>query len=1297
MLPIALAAPALAQSPAVANLRAYGRVSAALAPHRAVFACENPAKADVLFGKMLADMFWDAGAAHTTQTAVIGRLHVIVHSYPPFGSMIAARCGSRVVVLGGANAASVLKMARREPEFKSGQAAFAPKSPYPIYLDMYDLRSVQLYTNEMSSPYGYGLPSHWDFIKKFGLGGTAFITGFSMTSPAPGVVDWSPSDYEIETARRMGGMVVPGFAAGGQLPFWMWNSDPDEMMQPSPTTLLGAWTGLQAGSAPFESWGMSSDNQASGPLGYLRAAMDRYKDNPAVGGWHIYSGAPGVEMGFHDRTTEFWDYSPAGEQSFRSWLRDKRRFSLRDLSLRWYGVPDRFGSWSQVALPDVNSFFGNLDSSCLVLGGAWDWHDGGGDPTMPPSATAGGWIPVEAQPSQDQATLPWATAFMRKSFVAGDWLKGKDNSKTYLVCDLSIRSDQGATVWLNGKSLGSFRPQNGDYGAFAVDVTGMLTSGANELMLRIPTEGKSIGPVFLTTSQPLSYPYLGSGRNLQYVDFKRWQADSITAVHEATFREARQIDPDRPMILSSGDIGGLADQVADLANRYNLGVQFTGREAWYFPWWAGLGYVDGFYATSEPSNTPQGDNLDKMLSWIMIDGDSSHTLCWTLEDFIKRERDTGWFTRNSRALQLFGKSLRAKPSIALLHSVQTTLLGDNAPMDWDIGRGELQSAHFDNVYVTEKEVEEGKASDYPVLFDCGSELMDHALVDAIGRYVRAGGTFVALQNTGLHTFSEPNSHPIAELTGFNIEGASKSGTITFQPNLPVFKGWEGRQFQGDGFALDTPTAGMPTDADFPVAAGSITPLARWQDGTTAIGYRTFGKGRVIYLGTTVWRSGRDLSGLWQTSSQVESGFFERLFSDLNVERNADAASSDVWARKYITKNGLQDWLIATNTASSPVTTDLELRAGQRPDEVFDTLTKQPVAFSFTGDGWVHIPGVVFGSYGLRVFGVRRATLVAGLSTWWHEKTKYWSIRTASDETSAAPADSDIATRTIPFTRWKFFADATQPSTADLSWTQEQFDDSSWQVISTGPWQIMAKPLADYQGTGLYRASFVLPEKWAQNRVLLGLYSFDTPIVFGVGDFYLNGKLVTTYHARGWNQTLRYDVTDLLRPGANVLAVRAAGGGDLSGLSGAVWLEPEYDFAQTISQDGPWTAVAGDYVTATKVALPGRITAKYLEREVAIPASWSGKDVFLRISTPSQWLSMVMVNGRAISDDIFGHEFGTLADINISPYLHAGMDNRIELWPYSSTVPRYGQDSQKTAQTTMDTTSVAIGYVEQPGK
>ena len=95
--------------------------------------------------------------------------------------------------------------------------------------------------------------------------------------------------------------------------------------------------------------------------------------------------------------------------------------------------------------------------------------------------------------------------------------------------------------------------------------------------------------------------------------------------------------------------------------------------------------------------------------------------------------------------------------------------------------------------------------------------------------VSTGGTAAALRAAGLAV------KDISELTGFRVLNVGKKGTVKFESNLPLFKGWEGKQFAGEGSALDwkdTQSAQHGLHLIFPtgrIVAEHKIHSARWRD------------------------------------------------------------------------------------------------------------------------------------------------------------------------------------------------------------------------------------------------------------------------------------------------------------------------------------------------------------------------------------------------------------------------------------------------------------------------------------
>jgi hypothetical protein len=1277
-------------------IRGFGNVDAHLSPTGGTFRCDSVVHADTLMGKLAADMLWDAGAAKRTSSVRVAGRDVPVTSWDDYGAVAMARGGNVVTVRSAASIELLTALLAADEAIKSAGAVFTPSRAYPRYLDYYDLRAFKSYTHAMSALPETGLASHWPFMKEFGLAGVVLPSvGFEFHNPAPNVFDWATMDYEVRAAEREGGVFAPAFVTGGPMPLWAYNEAPTQRMEPSPTSLLGSW-GVHAGTAggSYESWGRSPQARERTNFAFMREVVKRYGGSPALGAWMPYTGSPGAEMNFHGRTDEYWDYSATGQQGFRDYLRTVKKYTLGDMAQRWYGDRTRLTSWEQVTIPDVHQFFGKLDATCMRLNDNWQWTPAKVGVAEPPAKDSAAWVPVALPPSQQQAYMPYGPSFYRVSFDPSGWLASRRAAEHYLILALDVMSQQGTQVWLNGDYLGDFKTRAGAYGPIGLKLTGKLKDGINDLAIRVPggadSEGKIIGPVFLTTSQPRYFPYLGKEQNAQYVDVKDWQAYGMAKQTDDNFRELRALDPNAPMIVSGGALGELGDYASEMASRYNLGVEMTGREAYYYPWNSGLGLVSGFYSTSEPSATALGTSLDRMFGWIMFDGDASHSLYYRLDDYIKRERETGWFTKHKQLIRLFGKALREQPQIVVLRSVETSRLGDLSGNDWDIGRGELQSAHYDNAYATEREMAKGLVSGYPVVFDSGSVILDPANVEAIRKYVEGGGTFIALHNTGRHTTTVPDCWPISSLTGFQVVASDALGTVKFDDKLPVLRGLAGKSYVGTGRAVNylSYDSGKGAGLKLKEAMPGAVALAHWEDGSVAVGYRKIGKGQVIVLGSSFWRDGKDLSGVWRSDSEIERDILGQLFTSLGVQRTSSSDRTAVWTRNFVTKNGLQEWALAFNSLDVPTTCDVSWYLATKPAEVIDMATNVPVPFTYA-NGWVHVPQTTIDGYQVRVFGTKRAGLGAGLDVWWGEKLKYWQVQPDSSRPDPVPATRESG-ETIPMDTWRFKADQDGAICASDAWMSASYPDTSWSKVGQGAWNELHANLANYHGTGLYRAEFVVPNSWSGRRIQLNLYSFDRPIAYDRAKFYINGKLAAKYAKRFWSQTCNFDVTSLVQPGKNTIAVQVDGGDEFSGLCGAVWFSPQRVLDSVTDIGGAWDVYGADFKVSKSVTLPGRTNGRYLQRSIDIPASWRGKSVYLRFKTAEQWMATIVINGRPIAYNQYMHPFGTMTDVNLTPYVKYGTANRLELWPhYTASVPA---ESHSTVPLQVD--EIVVGTASQ---
>ena len=165
------ATPPLAEPSAAVELRGYGKVSAEFGKSGVRFHCQDAEHADLLLGKLKADLLWDGTDHFKTMDLEVAGQSIPAIDYPPYGVMVLGACGSDVFAYGSPDSKSMKTLLAPEPWLKGEGVRFKPAKPYPLYLDYYDLKAFKSYVHAAKSVYGEGLESHWAFIKKLGLGG----------------------------------------------------------------------------------------------------------------------------------------------------------------------------------------------------------------------------------------------------------------------------------------------------------------------------------------------------------------------------------------------------------------------------------------------------------------------------------------------------------------------------------------------------------------------------------------------------------------------------------------------------------------------------------------------------------------------------------------------------------------------------------------------------------------------------------------------------------------------------------------------------------------------------------------------------------------------------------------------------------------------------------------------------------------------------------------------------------------------------------------------------------------------
>lgn len=1306
-LAVILAFPAMA-TPVTADLSGYGRLTLAVEPDAAggvaVFNCQDVEHADRLLSKLRADFTWDKLSGARAITLPGGSPALAVGTQ---GVLVFARKDSTVYVLTAASPETAQALLKRRG---LAGATFAPRKPHPMALDFFDLRSVSMYYMGMNVR---DMEKGWkrydrevlgrtaDYWGKFGYGYSFFTPYFGSDELADGAIDTFPMEYDVKQAVSRGEIVMDHFGMHWA-PWWMRNRFPRDIIQWDPNALSG-WNALEAMSGTFLS-PFASDEATAYPRRFTARVLDRLHATAGdtlgcirvVGGGH-----PGDEMGLHHLSTEFMDYDEAGQAAFRQWLRDTRGLDLPTLSKRWYGDEKRLTSWAEVAIPSNYEFFGKLDDNALALRQGWLWRPdskAAEDEGWQKSDYRPGeqWTPTDLAPSMKQLFLFGSerdkqlrdgrstVAWLRKEFDASEWLAKNLGQRVFVVAQVGDTQTQPVEVFLNDAYLGPIKPKTVWCGPIAFEATTLLKPGRNVLCLKVQS-GIIRGPVFLTTQEPKRYPYLGPLGNARWVDLRDWEAQKLVGGWKREGRFVRERDPDTPFMFVPGSSRELSDRFLELKRELGISsLHFTGGGSSYMPWWPGLGYAIGAYGTSEEGGTiSDTPGLSRELAWMLLDAQGHHNYYYEAQDYMRIEEKTHWFSKNARLLDLMGKSTWEKPSIAVFRAARSdnyfpyTAQAD----DWDIGRSSLQAAHYQNVYVTEAELRSGLASDYPVVFDSGTTVLDDDLLAAIERYVRGGGTFVAVNVTGRHTLLQADAWPIEKLTGFKVLGERDNMHITVLPDNPLLKRMAGMTFNGNGIAVNW--MGVNHLAEGAVALqpqdGEGTVLARWEDGTVAAGMRRLGKGRVIILGSSFWRSMSDRAGNGVSlNGSVQTTFFGDLFAGLGLRRQAEVDSEDVWVRRLITKNGLEDWVMAYNAGRGAVKDrTLSFSAAHKPDTVRDVETGKPVPFTWA-DGLVQVPGLDLDMNAVRVFAIPRDSLLGAVGHWFSEKQRYETrpvIAKSPEKQAAPPPTASVVMDSFRFRQ----ADAAAKT--DLGWLSEPTSGAAWKDAGHGFWDEMGYAA---QGVGLYRRTFRAPAGWQDHRVLLACASFDCPVFLEHATFFVNGQRVGEYQGHPWANFDVLDITPYLKDGENSLGVLVEATEGRGGYIGQLVAFPLENLQDARDLKTDWKLFS-DNQKWTAATVPLDATGRHLETDVEIPASWKKESVFLEWEVSDKWVGFVVVNGRAIAYNAFVHPYGNIMQVNLYPFIRPGEVNRIELW---------GRTPADTAQQRMIVKSVRLGTVPE---
>ena len=1265
------------------SLRGFGSVDVAPisgSPMPGVrFTCENASRAGVLMTKLGRDLSQSATVAAKWQTVEIGDRKVPVLVRSGLGSYLLLASGSSVQVFCTPKTENLAEAFAGCADLLGGATFFDAASRYPVYLDKF-------------SHYGIGswYPMYWSA---------------STPKGPPNEVD-----LHLDFARRLDLVVQPN--AGGML---LRNILPKihEFGRPYHFAKWQEWSPDLARMAPEEL--VVPDDRFTAMPSYYGQVSDggrrlfKYRDwcfqntvrdmvaDPLLVDWLDPNGEVGPFINFR-----YWDFSEGNRRNLVRYLETARGFTPRLIGEAWYGDPHRFKSWADVPIPMGYEFFGWQPGDPVANKG-WrvhpafqpaekedepknlPWYERRND--CPPSVMDGiakgytkpefkddGWSAFDV-PGGELASIFWrakpAQFWYRGSLdVPAAWLdRAKKNGGRVFLTAAPLTDAQGwknpDRLWVNGKEASCLWRTSGSCIVGQVDVTDLVHSGSNALVY-LPARrlGSGVGgPFFLTTQPREEFPFSDPHLSARFRDWHEYISWCVMEKMENTFKAIRAIDPDRFIKMHAAEDKHLG---VPLQARYGCYGHNTGEGGFFRPWDKRFGYPYGVPASAEFGgyvDTIPG--LKRWVGWFTFEGQNAFDNFHNIQEMMYAVNKDVW-TEYLPYLKLAPRRDIKRPDIALLwSSFNSEILPRSIPYAFDLGRGDLQSIGYSSVYASESTIRDGLIKDYPVLWDTGTWIMDEKTVARIKAYVEAGGTFVALQETGRHSDTRRDAWPISELTGFKVrEVRPMTGSLSILVDQPLLKRLAGKTFYNRGKSVDF------SDYNFadkcvvlePAAEGCV-PVARYEDGGIAIGMRQLGKGKVVVLGSPFWRDSYDGAGMWWPG-EGQCQFLEDIFSGLGLEPLAKSDSHDIWREHFIANNGTEEYLALFNPLETPRTFTVEWRTVRPASELHDPKTGASVDARIEGNV-VKLEKVTLDGLETRIIASQRQQAPQEAVDAWFRQLAHWWRPSAPGEMLQRP---DLPIYNLPLadtmTAMVLTGDVANSLEPDkLSSTANPGTEwKKWAGQSAE--ELKSKP--DKDRRVFLHCPIVLPESWKPGDhvdLVVGTFSHGVGDVTGPVDAWLNGRQILKQQkcaARGYSELedgAVVDVTSLLAfGGKNALCLKVGP----NGFVGEVQLRRRPAVAAEMAVSGPFTVQRDAAGGTVQVDLPGKMNGLYAWKDdVVVPADWKGSRVFISLEIdPLPAFDSFAINRKVVFHPV--NWYAPVTWMDITPWIKFGQPNRLTL-------------------------------------
>jgi hypothetical protein len=1269
--------------------------------------CENEEKAKLTQAKYLSDAQLLPGVMAASSESVSGALEVQNQ-----GWVAAITSGTKVFLLASSSADGLEKLAVHALGGAVPTSASKPEVAVPMWLDKWDkygfresdYDNVRMFMPPKSDRITFDHFSSFEWLRDKAKMGLAIDPYIGHQDFAEGITSEPFSSWEENTALELNlpfnlRSMSPKVDA---TPMWFANRHLEAMQQKAPYYVGNFYTPV-----PDPGWGNNSRTLAwsSGDAGdellaEIQQTIRRAIHYPNLLGYNYPDQE--VQHGYHDLLVE---WGPVADASYQQHLKQKYG-ALTNLSQRWCGSAGKLKSWDEVRVPELAEFEG-WSSDAIEIDGLWkvkrlaDKEEPPVDWMKPECAdtdwegvrTPGDWMMFGGYQKGKPAV------FRNHFTLSAEWLKNHPRQWLY-VWDLnSWKSEIALSV--NGQEV--VRDKGWPYVPHwvALDVTGKLATGSNQLALLLP-EGFIGYRVYVSGHAPQQYPYLGREANARWVDFMDWRTACRSERIRRDMDAIRQIDPDKSICIDAPhnlldeareaaiDMGGVLHDTGGMMGSWNIKEVMLDQGA-------GLPY------SVEGGNGPRSpEEFQDMIGNFITEGvQSVDNVTPAISEMFYNEAIRQCVEENVPLTQMIGKYHEPPAQVAyFLSSREVEMLA----YPWKPDASKVISMGYFGWYcaleypaagVMESDFLKDRAEKFSVIIDTNTQIMDEKTVDGIERYVKNGGVFVTLGQTGRHTETEAEAWPINRLTGYKvtaIDSRLPDGAEHLHPGglddpladngIFQIKHWQ-----------DNPASAHDVNYANGLSLQKIAPecrdLIKWKDGATAVGIRPLGKGYILDMGVVFGRNGASFLMkklledivLWRgvkerTPAQIYPAVIADPASmpkDLNLvpgsvyilsamgmafqkdyDHNFDGspwAYKNVIFRHFQSNNGLYDvWALYNTSKTESRTQDITFRDGLNPAFGFDVKAGRQVAI--TNDGGIpKLKDIELKPRETKIFLTPRNTLLQAGLDWFDLQRDWW--RTSYTPGKPFPPVPHKLTVDL-YDNWAFLPLTDKNSGDVAALAGPQTDDQAWEHRPLGIW---TTPKNQSIRHGLLRRWIDIPKSWNKGTVQFWLSAWYLNVFYDGGQVYLDGaKLPPT------SSFLGVDMTDIFKPGSrHLIALEVQSKGQMTGVAGDCWLYYTPDPLARTSLLGEWSSSIDMIHYDNKVTLPGILTGKSVRRnDVMLDAAQKGKTVLLYVDSGSR-IHGALVNGHWVCR--FHHCIGPYLELNITPFVKFGQPNEIELTQY----------------------------------